>query len=199
MRIETLIQRYLPDGGRVLDLRPSGQRAPMAFAAEPRIEVQPAGPGEVGGDLVITDVDGLASVRGQTLTVVTVPGSPASQGPLPDVLTWAGDRGGQVVEITRLLAPPVTAVVTRHGSPAEVPTSPGRPEPLPATDETWKRLAGELLLERHRAAVRDGELDRIAGEVVRLKRALKKARASTPPARRARLAWPGRRSGGDGG
>lgn len=207
MRIETILQRYLPEGGRVLDSRPEPQRARMSFAADTSIEVRGGQPDGGDASVVVVDAAGLPGrpVVDRGLTVVTIPGDATAVAPLVDVLTWAGEADGQVVEITRLLAPAATAVVVRHGGPAEVPAIPGRSEPLAASQETWKRLAGELLLERHRTAVRDGEVDRLTAEVERLtadvaklKRALRRARrAGEPQRRRLRLPWSRRRSGGE--
>lgn len=201
MRIEDVLHRYLPAGGRVVDRRPEAQRGPMSFAAEAAIEVQY----DVAPDAAITVTDA-ADLEPQPvsrpLTLVTVAAPATELGPLPDVLAWASDQGGQVVEITRLLAPSVTAVVVRHEGPAEVPAVPGRAEPIPATEATWKRLAGELLYERHRAAVRDGELDRLRTEVAKLKRSLKRTPAAEAAPPRRHLLPPmrlrHRRPGGDG-
>lgn len=202
MRIEDVISRYLPSGGTVSDQRPERQRGRMSFAADAGVEVTAGSPGDDGAQMVVVDGGDLAAVRpdGGGVTVVTLAAGDDGDGPLPDVLAWAGDRGGQVVEITRLLAPNVTAVVVRHGGVAEVPAVPGRPEPIPADDATWRRLAGELLYERHRAAVRDGELDRLRAEVAKLRRAVKRARddsAAAPPARR-RLRLPALRRSSSG-
>lgn len=200
MRLESLLQRHLPDGGRVADTRPAAQRARMSFAADSRIAVDHPEAGDPLGPVVVTDAADLTDrpLDGRALTVVVIPDTGPGEGPVPDVLAWAGNADGQVVEITRLLAPPVIAVVVRHGADPEVPTIPARAEPLPATPHTWKRLAGELLLERHRAAVREGEVDRLQADVVKLKRALKKERNRNQPQSRRRMPWPPRRSGGDG-
>lgn len=199
MRIEDVIVRYLPAGGQVLDRRPEPQRGRMSFAATAAIEVgQDAAAGS--GALVVTtgeDLDG-ERVTDRGVTLVTV-GGKGDDGPVPDVLAWAGDQDAQVVEITRLLAPPVTAVVVRHDSVPEVPAVPGRAEPIPATDATWRRLCGELLFERHRAAVREAELDRVRGEVAKLRRSLRRAQEQPADTLRRRLRLPRlRRSpGGD--
>lgn len=146
MRLEDLVLRYLPDGGAVADIRPTERRGPgMSLSSASGVTLVDS---TADAATIVLEADQLPLAdesRSAGSVIVLLPDETL----VPDMLAWATSSRSQVMEVTQLLSPPaVCVVVTRH-QPARVPTVPGSAG-LDADDDTWRRLAGELVYERFR-------------------------------------------------
>ena len=177
MRLEDVIVRLLPEGGLIHDRRPEEIRGQLSFSVDTHITIQAGGdPADAqSAVLVITTPEQLqerSPVGGWT---VVTDFAPTTQSPLPDVLAWASQVGGQLADATAVLSPRCTALVVAHAETATAPIQPAEPGTT-GDDATWKRLAGELIAERFRNSVLAEQNDRLSD-------ALEKEKAQTSAVR----------------
>lgn len=174
MRIEDVLLRHMPVGGELLDMRLPEFRTQLSLLDDSGIAPVDSAEQALGPLTVLCNHSGLGQIPVQTATTILLLSINDPQ--LADVLDWATTQQAQLVELNRIAAPPATVAVITHGRAPQVPTIPATGDDVPADPLTWKRLGGELVLQRFTAAELSAQNDELQRQLRTTRRKFRKLR-----------------------